>query len=248
MIKVMNRTLSSLRSGPWRHGTLVRWALVAVVAAVAAVAPERAPGQLVDRGTFVLYASGEEVGTEEFTIQRQGTGDAQVTLATGTLTLRDGRIVKTILRLVGTTMVLDEYSASVSGSDTLAVMVVRAGNRLRTRTIAPWGEEAWEYPARATTVIFDDGVAHHYFLLGALLEAYGAEAQIDAVAPLAEMEELTVRPDIGSETIEVGGERVETTRIRLSSEGDSRTAWFDGSGRLVRVTLAGSDFQALRLP
>ena len=245
MIKVMNRTLSSLRSGPWQHGTLVPWALVAVVAVTV---PQRASGQLVDRGTFVLYASGEDVGTEEFTIQRQGTGDAQVTLATGTLTLRDGRIVKTILRLVGATMVLEEYSAFVSGSDTLDVRVVRTGNRLRTRTVAPWGEEAWEYPARASTVILDDGVAHHYFLLGALLEAYGAEARIHAVAPLAEMEALPVLPDIGSETIEVGGERVETTRIRLSSEGDTRTAWFDGSGRLVRVKLAGRDFEALRLP
>ena len=245
MIKVMDRTLSSLRPGPRRHGSLARWALLA---AVIAVAPQRASGQLVDRGTFVLYTSGEEVGTEEFTIQRQGTGDAQVTLATGTMTLRDGRTVKTILRLVGATMVLDEYSASVSGSDSLAVLVLRDGNRLRTRTVAPWGEEAWEYPARTPTVILDAGVAHHYFLLGALIEAYGAEARIHAVAPLAEMEESPVQPDVGSETIEVGGERVETTRIRLSSEGGSRTAWFDGSGRLVRVTLAARDFEALRLP
>ena len=221
----------------------------AVSAAVAAVvAPAEARGQLVDRGTFLLHAGGEEVGTEEFTILRQGTGDAQLTLATGTLTMHDGRVVKTILRLVGTTMVLNEYEVSVSGSDTLAVRVIRDGNRLRTRSVGPWGEEAWEYPARASTVVLDDGVAHHHFLLGALLEVYGAEARIHAVAPLAQMEALPAQAELGSETIDVGGESVETTRVSLSSGGDRRTAWFDGSGRLVRVALPARGFEAVRLP
>ena len=219
-----------------------------LVAVLAVAAPRQASGQLVDRGTFVLSSGGREVGREVFTIQRIGTGDAQVTVATGSLALRDGRTVKTILRLVGTTMVLNEYEASVSGSDTLEVRVVRDGNRLRTRTVGPWGEEAREYPARAATVILDDGVVHHYFLLGALLEAFGTDTQIHAVAPLAEMDELSVHADVGSETIEVAGERVETTRIRLSSGGDSRTAWFDGSGRLVRVVLAARGLEAVRLP
>ena len=218
------------------------------MAVLALAAPRWAAGQLVDRGTFVLSAGGREVGREEFTIQRIGTGDAQVTVATGSLGLRDGRTVKTILRLVGTTMVLNEYEVSVSGSDALEVRVMRDGNRLRTRTVGPWGEEAREYPARASTVIFDDGVVHHYFLLGTLLEAYGADTRIHAVAPLAEMNELPIQPDVGSETIEVGGERIETTRIRMSSGGDSRTAWFDGSGRLVRVVFAASGLEAVRLP
>lgn len=238
--QVTDRTLASLRRGPWRRGMLL--------AVLAAAAPARAPGQLVDRGAFVLSAGGREVGTEEFTIQRVGAGDAQVTVATGSLVLRDGRIVKTILRLVGTTMVLNEYEVSVSGSDTLAVRVVRDGARLRTRTVGPWGEEAREYPARASTVIFDDGVVHHHFLLGALIEAHGADTRIHAVAPLAALDERSMRPEVGSETIEVGGERVETTRIRLSSEGDGRTAWFDGSGRLVRVVLAARGLEAVRLP
>jgi len=144
-------------------------------------------------------------------------------------------------------MVLNVYQVSVSGSDNLDVRVARDGNRLRTRTVAPWGEEAREYPARATTVILDDGVAHQYFLLADLVEAYGAEVRIHAVAPLVEMEELPAQPDIGVETIEVAGERVETTRIRLSSDGDTRTAWFDGSGRLVQVASTRRDFRAVRL-
>lgn len=231
--------LSSLRPHAWR---------LLILAVAAAVAPVRAPGQLVDSGTFVLSAGGREIGTEEFTIRRVGTGDAQVTVATGSLSLRDGRTVNTTLRLVGTTMTLNDYEVSVSGSDTLAVRVVRDGNRLRTRTVGPWGEEAREYPARASTVIFDDGVVHHYFLLATLIEANRADTPIHAVAPLAAMAEQPMRADVGSETIEVRGERIETTRIRLSSEGESTTAWFDGSRRLVRVVLAARGLEAVRLP
>ena len=220
-----------------------------LLSVAADVAPAQLLGQLVDRGTFVLYTGGEEIGTEEFTIQRVGAGDAQVTSATGTASLRDGRMVMSILRLVGTAMEFNEYEVvSVSGPDTMVVRVVRAGDRLRTRTVAPWGEEMSEYPARASTAIFDEGLAHHYFLLGALLEVNGVQEAIHTVAPLADMVELPARPDVGSETIEVGGERVETTRIRLSSEGDTRTAWFDGSGRLVRVTVEASGFEARRRP
>ena len=234
------------RARPRIHPLAVARRLLTCVAVAAA--PAQAFGQLVDRGTLALYIDGEEVGREEFTIQRVGTGDAQVTLATGSISLRDGRIVKTILRLVGTTMAFSEYeAASVSGADTLAVRVVRAGDRLRTRTVAPWGEEAWEYPARASTAILDDGVAHHYFLLAALLDAHSPATTIHSVAPLADMDELSGTPDVGPETIEVGGERVATTRIRLFAEGDVRTAWFDGSGRLVRVAVAASGFEALRL-
>ena len=211
---------------------------------LALIAPEGARGQLVDRGTFLLYVNGVEAGTEEFTIQREGTGDAQVTLATGTIDMRDGRTVTTILRLMGTDMILNEYSAFVTGSDTLAVRVVRAGSRLRTRRVASLGEEEWAYRARASSVIFDEGVAHHYFVLNTLVDG----AAVHALAPLAEREEPAARLVTGPETIQLGGERVETTRIRFGSAEDGGTAWFDGSGRLVRVELEGRGFLAERLP
>lgn len=214
------------------------------VAVLALIAPEGARGQLVDRGTFLLYVDGAEAGTEEFTIRREGSGDARVTLARGTVDLRDGRTVTTLLRLMGTAMTLNEYSAFVTGADTLAVRVVRAGNRLRTRTEASRGEEERAYRARSSSVVFDEGVAHHYFVLGALRDG----ATVHMLAPLAEREEAAARLVTGSETIQLGGERVATTRIRFGSGEGAGTAWFDGSGRLVRVHLEGRGFLAERLP
>ncbi len=211
---------------------------------LAMMAPAGSRGQLVDRGTFLLYVDGVEAGTEEFTIQREGTGEAQVTLATGTIDMRDGRTVTTILRLMGTGLVLNEYSAFVTGSDTLAVRVVRAGNRLRTRTVAALGEEERAYRARASSVIFEEGVAHHYFVLNAQEEG----AAVHALAPIAEREEPAMRLATGSETIRLGGDRVETTRVRFGSAEGGGTAWFDGSGRLVRVRVEDRGFLAERIP
>ena len=215
-----------------------------MAAVLALIAPEGVRGQLVDRGTFVLYLGGVEAGTEVFTIQREGTGDAQVTLARGTIDMRDGRTVTTILRLMGTAMILNEYSAFVTGTDTLAVRVVRAGNRLRTRKVASSGEEERAYRARASSVILDEGVAHHYFVLNALVDG----AAVHALAPLAEREKPTTQLVTGSETIQLAGERVATTRIRFGPADGGGTAWFDGSGRLVRVALEGRGFLAERLP
>ena len=198
----------------------------------------------MDQGTFQLYVDGVEAGTEEFRIQREGTGDAQVTLATGTIGMRDGRTVTTILRLLGTDMLLNQYSAFVTGTDTLAVRVMRAGNRLRTRTVASQGEEEQAYRARASSVILDEGVAHHYFVLNAWADG----ATVHGLAPLAGREQATIRLVTGSETIQLGGERVATTRIRFNAADGGGTAWFDGSGRLVRVALEGRRFLADRLP
>ena len=223
-------------------------ALVTLAAAILVAAlPVGADGQLVlDRGIFRLFVDGEEAGEEEFTIQRIGTGDAQATLARGTVTMNDGRTVVTVLRLESPAMLLNEYEAMVTGTDTLAVRVVRTGDRLRTRTVASWGEEMREYRARATTVLFDEGVAHHYFLLAQILERGGETASLHAFAPLSEREEAAARLSVGSETIMLEGERVEATRIGFGSGQGAGTAWFDGSGRLVRVSLPARGFAAER--
>ena len=223
-------------------------ALVILAAAILAAAlPVGAYGQLVlDRGTFRLFVDGEEAGAEEFTIQRIGTGDALVTLARGIVTMNDGRTVVTVLRLEGPAMVLNEYEAVVTGADTLAVRVVRRGDRLQTRMVAPWGEEMRYYRARATTVLFDEGVAHHYFLLARFLENGGETASLHAFAPLSEREQTAARLSFGSETIVLEGERVQATRIGFGSGQGAGTAWFDGSGRLVRISLPARGFAAER--
>ena len=196
----------------------------AALAAVSAAGPRPAPGQLVDRGTLVLYRNGVEVGVEDFSIHRQGTG----IVATGMVRVRDGPTLTTSLSLAGPEMAPSEYSVVAAGADTTSVRIVRAGRRFRSRRIDSAGEEERVYPIRGASVILDEGVAHLYFVLAELAEG-------SVVHPLVPLEGRLV----GAARIERvvvnfrnGGAPTETTRVRLRSVGE---AWFDGSGRLLRV-------------
>ena len=204
------------------------------------------PGQQLDRGRFRLFLYGSEMGTEDFAIQRIGSGEAQQTLARGAVRMNDGRVVTTILRTVGPSMAFSEYQAIVGGVDTLEVRVLHAGDRLRRVTVAPWGEEEQEFRASPRTMIFDAGVAHHYFVIGGFLARGAADMTLHAFEPRSEREDWAADLDIGSETITLQGEQVEATRVRIVSADQVRTVWFDGSGRLVRVEVPTDGFVAQR--
>ena len=204
------------------------------------------PGQQLDRGRFRLFLYGSEMGTEDFAIQRIGSGEAQQTLARGAVRMNDGRVVTTILRTVGPSMAFSEYQAIVGGADTLEVRVLHAGDRLRRVTVAPWGEEEQEFRASPRTMIFDAGVAHHYFVIGGFLARGAADMTLHAFEPRSDREDWAADLDIGSETITLQGEQVEATRVRIVSGDQVRTVWFDGSGRLVRVEVPTDGFVAQR--
>ena len=233
----------------WRRqkSLIGSFAFAVLVTAVSGAAASAAHGaQQMDHGTFRLFVGTDEVGSEEFTVQRSGSGEAQVIIAKGTITMRDGRNLTTFLRVTGPDLVLNDYEAVVTGSDTLAVRLARGNDQLETRTIAPWGEEAAQYRAHPRSILLDQGVAHHYFVLGLILTRTDI-GTIHSLAPLAQQEETLTGLETGQEVIEVDGQPSQVTRVRLSSEtGGARTAWFDGSGRLVRVAVDNEDFIAER--
>ncbi|NNF27794.1 MAG: hypothetical protein HKN73_11285 [Gemmatimonadetes bacterium] len=201
--------------------------------------------QTVDQGVFQLSVNGEAVGSEEFVIQRTGTGAAQITLARGTLTLTGSTII-TQLQVTGPDLSVFRYSVQVTGEDARSVNVARTGNRLQARTVAPWGEELREYRATAGTLLLDRGVAHHYFLLRPFLEQMPGSAHV--VSPLAELEETLSGFELDAGTRSVAGEPTEVRILRTRGRDGLREAWFDSSGRLVRVSDEGSGFVAERTP
>lgn len=204
--------------------------------------------QVLERGTFRLWIDGTEAGSEQFTIQRQGTGGAQTTEARSIVSMRDGRRLDTHLEVVGPELTLVQYLAVETGPDTMSVTLSRTGDRLRTRTVTDWGLRVRGYRARPATFVFDEGVAHHYFVLAgfAAADAVGRTMHVfsrasDGIKPI----EVT---GTAPETIELGGERIEATRVDFGSGVAAGTVWFDGSGRLVRVSLPGRGFVAERSP
>ncbi len=219
--------------------------------AAAVFAPVHASGaaleaQLVDRGTFRILVNGREVGSEQFTIQRLGTGAARTTVARGTVSMHDGRRLDTLLEMVGPELFLAEYAARETGADTLSVTLSATGNRLRTRTTTGWGHRVRGYRARPATFVLDDGVAHHYFVLGEFTADDAAHSTLHVFSRVSEGLETVEVAGATPESIELGGERIEVTRIDFGSGDGAGSAWFDGSGRLVRVSLPGRGFVAVR--
>lgn len=196
-------------------------------------------GQLIDRGTFRILAGGREVGTEDFTIQRRGSGEAQTTLARGTVSMHDGRELRTLLQLVGPDLVLVEYVAKETGPDPASAELARTGEYLRALTTDQWGERMRSYRARPATFVLDGGVAHHYFVLGRFAAGDTVRQTVHAYRRGAEELEPVTVLDASQENIELGGERMEVTRVGFGARDGTGAAWFDGSGRLVRVALPG---------
>ncbi len=249
------RALRRLRSPVGRGGARSRaapsLAACAFAALLSATAPDGALGaQLLDRGAFRLTVDGAPAGTEEFTIRRSGAGEAGETWLRGTIELLDGRAVTTAMRLVGpdASATLADYSAFVVGADTQAVRVVRSGDRLRTRTVASWGEEVSESRARPTTLLLEENVAHHYALLARWAESSGAPAVVHVTTPLAGGDETEARVESGPAELVVEGRAAATSRVRLSSAAGDAFAWFDERGRLVRVEASARGFVAIRVP
>lgn len=222
---------------PWCVPLAARGLLAIVSAAI----PHHASAQLVDRGALVLYRNGVEVGVEEFSIQRRGTGGAQLVVASSTVRVRGGPTLTTSLSLAGTEMAPSEYSVMAAGADTTSVRIVRAGRRFRSRRIDSAGEEERAYPIRGASVILDAGVAHLYFVLAELAEG----SVVHPLMPLEGRQLGAARIERAAETIRTGGAPTETTRVRLGSVGE---AWFDGSGRLLRVRAGDGGFVAERRP
>ena len=196
-------------------------------------------GQLVDRGTFRILAGGREVGTEDFTIQRRGAGDAQTTYARGRVNMRDGRELETRLWMVGPELALVEYVANRTGADTASVELARTGEHFRALTTDQWGERMRSYRARPATFVLDEGVAHHYFVLGRFIAADSLLQTVHAYSRGAEDLEPMELLGAAQENIELGGEQLEVTRVSFSTGDGTGAAWFDGSRRLVRVALPG---------
>lgn len=202
--------------------------------------------QLVERGAFRIWIDGAEAGSEQFTIQRQGSGDAQTTEARSVISMHDGRRLDTLLEVVGPELAIVRYAAVETGADTLSVTLSRTGRRLRTRTTTEWGLRVRGYRARPGTFVLDEGVAHHYFVLGELTAEGPAGRTVHVFSRASEgIEPIEVSPP-APESIELGGERIEATRIDFGSGEGAGTVWFDGSGRLVRVSLPGRGFVAER--
>jgi hypothetical protein len=224
---------------------LTRSALtLAFAATIGAAAPVATQTTVIDEGTFRLSVRGAHVGTETFTIRRSGTGAAATIAAQGRITLDSGEQTRALLQVDGPGLRPAAYQIEASGPDRLTVRGQAAGNRFRAQVVSPTGETMREYLIGEGAIVLDDGVAHHHYFVAAITPG---TTTIPVIVPRQNRQVTASLRDAGTETIEVGGQRVAARRLVFEPGGlPARTLWVDNDGRVLRLSIPDHGYLAER--
>jgi hypothetical protein len=189
------------------------------------------------------------VGEETFSIRRIGRGAQERFILRGSVELvgPSGRVnLAPAMDVQGQQMAVSDYQIKVSGAETTDIFVSVSGNRFLARTLSSSGEQLREFRAGSGSVLLDEGVVHHLYLLNPFLEA-DLPVSITVLIPRAGRQARMTLSLVGEEEIRLGGALIPDARhYRLEGDGDSREIWFDGQGRILRLEVPTQDFLAER--
>lgn len=197
---------------------------------------------LVDEGTFQVSRNGSPIGREAFSIVRSPARGGQVYLAKGTSALGS----RTLTTELGT----DSAGVPVSYESILrergAIQEQTRGRgrpgRFSVLVQTRGGESAREFVLTNGAVLLDDQVFHHHWFL-----TLGASDRFVVVTPGRAQPSKLRLVDRGADAVEVAGRAISGRRYALVSDsGDERVIWVDARGRLLKVSIPGSDLVALR--
>lgn len=213
---------------------------------VAAI-PASASGQrvVVDEGSFTIFLEGREVGTEAFSIRREGLGSDATVFAHAVVTLT-GPQGRTELRPLLQTLLPDgaasNYQLSVSGEQTAELSLALVGRRFVSLIRTQRGEEEREFLAGPDTRILEEGVAHQYYFLRNQREG----SATPVIEPRTRSQLRLVASAWVEEEIRLGVNRVQARRVTFGMNGEERHVWYDQQGRVLRVEVPARAYRAER--
>ncbi|MEJ2538932.1 MAG: hypothetical protein P8188_02910 [Gemmatimonadota bacterium] len=216
--------------------------LLAVGLAGGAVQAQVVP---IDEASFRLSRNGSVVGQEDVTIHRLGLGQDARIIGQSEVRLQDGSQLRPRIEatpdLRATT-----YQNEFTGSDGGEVVVSRIGRRLVARSRSAAGEAQREYPATERTVVLESDIVLLYYFLQPWVDSDGV--QLTALDPRASTRRELTLTAVGSEEVRVGRNPVQGRHMRLEGSDTRVDFWMDDEGRVLKVVLPGSGFEAERLP
>lgn len=209
-----------------------------------ATAPAAAQTQVVDEGTFRLSVHGTPVGTETFSIRRNGAGDNATTVAQGRVVLDSGEQTRALLQVEGPGLRPSAYQIEVTGAERQSIRGQAAGNRFRAQIVSTAGEMMREYLASDGAVVLDDGVAHQYYFL---VPSVDRRDRVPVIIPRQSRQISARVSDAGTETIQIAGQGVSARRIDIEPAGmPERSVWVDAQNRILRLRIPDSGYLAER--
>jgi len=225
--------------------------MLAPIALLIALVPLGAAGQsvAVDENAFRIYLNGEEVGREEFSIRQIGPRQQRRLILNGTvvLELESGNLnLAPVMDVQGETLDVTTYQIKVTGTETTDIFVNVTKNRYLARIVSASGEQLREFRAGPGSVLLDDGVVHHHYLLSPFLEN-GPAVSLSVLSPRGGHQNRMTLSLVGQEEIRVGGILVPDARRFHLEGGDSpRDIWFDSQGRILRLEIPSQAYVAER--
>lgn len=215
------------------------------------LAPSSSLGQniSVDESAFRIYMNGEAVGREEFSIRQTGPRAQQRHILYGNVELELPQGVVTLspaMDASGNPLAVSDYQIKVSGAETTDIFIRVSGKRFLARSVSEEGEQLREFRAGPGSVLLDDGIVHHHFLLSPFLESQET-VSLMVFIPRAEAQQRMTLSLVGEEEVRVGGVLVPGARRFHLEGGDySRDIWFDEQGRILRLEIPSQGLVAER--
>lgn len=227
---------------PRIHRPTLLWAAAGFLAAGTA-APSAAQTVVVDEGTFTLFVSGQEVGSETFTIRRQGSGEDATFLANAVVTMSGaaGSEMRPTLR-TGSDRSPVVYENAIEDGDVSMVGIRNMGRRFVATISSTAGQQERELRAQQGSRLLDRWVAHQHWFLEGVTEGQ----TIPVLVPRTGDQVTLTVVSVATEPLDVGGRRVQARRVRLTGGAEDRDVWFDDQGRVLQVEVPGQEYRAVR--
>jgi len=201
----------------------------------------------LDDGRFLISLQGRQVGTEEFYIRQTGTGATAKVFAVAEIRWEgpEGRLaLQPMLEATGEDMALSKYQIKTSGSSQEEIVLALGGDRYVSTIRSERGDQEREFRATQRTLLLDTGVAHQYFFVAARFPAGGGSVPV--VVPRAGRQYDLRITEVGNETLSIGGVSLQSRRLRLEGNQETRDIWLDSRGRVLKVEYPAGGYVALR--
>ncbi len=201
----------------------------------------------LDEGSFDISVNGQQVGTETFSIRRIGSGPAASIIARGRVVRENGaQEIGTSLQLQGNPPRPTAYEIVVQGDAAQRILARADGDRFTVRFISPEGERMREYLIRGRVALLDDGIAHQYYFLRALMGS-SSSADLTLIIPRRSLQTSAHIQVQGQDSIRVGNRTIAATEYTLQPTGAGQQQfWTDSQGRILRVSIPDRSFIAQR--
>jgi hypothetical protein len=209
----------------------------------------RAQGERLDVGSFTLFAAGQRVGREQFSIRRIASQDGGVLECRAESATGDQRSAMRLETDSAGTPVRYSLEERTGAEVTRRLGGQRLRGRFATLARGVAGEAAREYVlAPGAVILEEDGVVQYALLLRGRQGPVDVGQSIPTLTP-TENRQGIVRLVLESQrdTVVIAGAKQPAWRWRaVPVSGDARTVWADADGRVLRVYLAARGLDALR--